>query len=185
VSRQGTGSYPWTYRLGAAGHQLLQHAELFGATFRQASPSRFRVGQVLTKATDGSGSNKPVGRIISAAKTAEGVRTMAMRPWLYDELRRWRDLLVSVGLPGRDDDFIIPGAAAAGHYTLEQQHNFIRDVKACGRVASEHDPDLRFLKKATPYSLRRGHISLHLKLDVVDEERFSSGAFAQILVPKR
>jgi hypothetical protein len=25
----------------------------------------------------------------------------------------------------------------------------------------------------------------HLKLDVVDEERFSSGALAQILVPKR
>src|SRR5215208_1293891 len=71
----------------------LRPQELFGATFRQASPSRFRVAQVLTKATDGPGSKKPVGRIISAAKTPEGVRTMAMRLWVYEELRRWRELL--------------------------------------------------------------------------------------------
>ena len=140
----------------------LRPQELFGATFRQASPSRFRVAQVLTKATHGPGSNKPVGRIISAAKTPEGVRTMAMRLWLYEELRRWRELLVNVGLPAGDDEFIIPGAAPGGHYTLEQQHNFIRDIKACGRGAAERDPDLRFLTKATPYSLRRGHISLRV-----------------------
>src|SRR5690606_3398128 len=60
------------------------------------------------------------------------------------------------------DEFIIPGAAAGGHYTLEQQHNFIRDVKACGRVAAEDDSEMRFLAKATPYSLRRGHISLRV-----------------------
>jgi hypothetical protein len=140
----------------------LRPQELFGATFRQASPSRFRVPQVLTKATDGPGSNKPVGRIISAAKTAEGVRSMAMRLWLYEELRRWRELLRSVGLPAGDDAFIIPGTAAGGHYTLEQQHNFIRDIKTCGRVAAELDPDMRFLTNATPYSLRRGHISLRV-----------------------
>ena len=97
------------------------------------------MAQVLTKPTDGPRSNKPVGRIISAAKTAEGVRSMAMRPWLYEELRRWRELLIGVGLPAGDDEFIVPGAAAGGRYTLEQQHNFIRDVKACGRVAAERD----------------------------------------------
>ncbi len=140
----------------------LRPQELFGATFRQASASRFRVAQVLTKATDGPGSNKPVGRIISAAKTAEGVRSMAMRLWLYEELERWRELLRSVGLPAGDDAFLIPGAAAGGHYTLEQQHNFIRDIKACGRLAAERDADMRFLTKATPYSLRRGHISLRV-----------------------
>jgi hypothetical protein len=58
--------------------------------------------------------------------------------------------------------FIIPGAAPDGHYTLEQQHNFIRDIKACGRVAAERNADNTFLKKATPYSLRRGHISLRV-----------------------
>jgi hypothetical protein len=87
---------------------------------------------------------------------------MAMRPWLYEELRRWRELLRSLGLPAGDDEFIIPGAAAGGHYTLEQQHNFIRDIKACGRVAAQRDPDMGFLTKATPYSLRRGHISLRI-----------------------
>ena len=102
----------------------LRPQELFGATFPQASRSRFRVAQVLTKAAGGPGSAKPVGRIIAAAKTAEGVRTMAMRPWLYEELREWRACLLRVGLPADDDDFIIPGAAPDGHYTLEQQHNF-------------------------------------------------------------
>ena len=140
----------------------LRPQELFGATFRQVSRGRFRVAQVLTKGNGASGSAKPVGRIIAAAKTAEGVRTMAMRAWLHEELREWRACLVGVDLPAGDDDFIIPGAAPDGHYTLEQQHNFIRDIKACGRVAAQHDPDIAFLKKVTPYSLRRGHISLRV-----------------------
>lgn len=138
----------------------LRPQELFGATFRQQSRQRFRVAQILTKAAGPS--DKPTGRVIAAAKTAEGVRTMAMRRWLYEELHGWRALLVEVGLPAADDDFIIPGVAPDGHYTLEQQHNFIRDVKACGRVAAGRNPDLGFLKKATPYSLRRGHISLRV-----------------------
>jgi integrase len=138
----------------------LRPQELFGASFRQQSRGRFRVTQILTKAAGPSG--KPVGRIIAAAKTAEGVRTMTLRTWLHGELRDWRACLIEVGLPGDDDDFIIPGAAPDGHYTLEQQHNFIRDLKACGRVAAERNPDLSFLKTATPYSLRRGHISLRV-----------------------
>jgi integrase len=140
----------------------LRPQELFGATFRQASRSRFRVAQVLTKAAGAAGSNKPVGRVIAAAKTTEGVRTMAMRPWLYEELEEWRARLLEVGLGAADDDFIIPGAAPDGHYTLEQQHNFIRDIKVCGRVAAARDARVAFLTKATPYSLRRGHISLRM-----------------------
>jgi hypothetical protein len=54
----------------------LRPQELFAATFRQASASRFRVSQVLTKAMPLRGSAKPVGRIMPVAKTAEGVRTM-------------------------------------------------------------------------------------------------------------
>jgi integrase len=140
----------------------LRPQELFAATFRQVSRSRFRVAQVLTKATGAPGSNKPVGRIITAAKTAEGVRTMTMRPWLYEELREWRTRLSDVDVPADDDDFVIPGAAPDGHYTLEQQHNFIRDIKACARIAAAREPELAYLTKATPYSLRRGHISLRV-----------------------
>ena len=140
----------------------LRPQELFGATFRQASRSRFRVAQILTKATGEPASGRPLGRIMAAAKTAEGVRTMEMRPWLYEELRDWRASLVDIDLPASDDDFIIPGAAPDRHYTLEQQHNFIRDIKACGRLAAERNADMVFLKNATPYSLRRGHISLRV-----------------------
>jgi hypothetical protein len=140
----------------------LRPQELFGAAFLQASRTRFRVAQVLTMVAVDAATNKPVGQIIPAAKTADGVRTMDMRTWLYHELREWRELLRSIGLPARDDDFIIPGAAPEGHYTLDQQHNFIRDLKACGRVAAERDSAVAFLTKATPYSLRRGHISLRV-----------------------
>jgi hypothetical protein len=105
---------------------------------------------VLTKGRGAPGSAKPVGRIIAAAKTAEGVRTMKMRAWLHEELREWRRCLVGEGLPARDDAFIVPGAAPDGHYTLEQQHNFIRDIKACGRVAAAGDPEMSFLPKVTP-----------------------------------
>ena len=70
-----------------------------------------------------------------------------------------RGCLVGEGLPAGDDDFIVPGAALDGHYTLEQQHNFIRHIKACGRVAAARDPEMSFLPRVTPYSLRRGHIS--------------------------
>lgn len=87
---------------------------------------------------------------------------MAMRAWLFEALQEWRTGLLRTGLPAGDDDFIIPGAAPGGHYTLEQQHNFIRDIKACGRIAAQGNSDMAFLTKATPYSLRRGHISLRV-----------------------
>jgi len=140
----------------------LRPQEVFGATFRQLSPRRFRVEQVLTKGIGPGGRAKPVGRIIAAAKTPEGVRTMTMRGWLDEELHEWRASLVAAGFRAGDDDFIIPGAAPDGHYTLQQQHNFIRDIKACGRRAAALDPQMSFLQKVTPYSLRRGHISLRV-----------------------
>ena len=69
---------------------------------------------------------------------------------------------MGLDLPAGDDDFIIPGTTPDGHYTLEQQHNFIRDIKACGRVTAAREAKLAYLTKATPYSLRRGHISLRV-----------------------
>jgi integrase len=71
----------------------LRPQELLGASVRQQSRGRFRVAQTLTKATGPDA--KPVGRVIAAAKTVEGVRTMTMRPWLHEELRDW------LGLPRR------------------------------------------------------------------------------------
>ena len=165
LARQTPGRPRWMPRRDALAISILyglglRPQELFGATFRQHSRERYRVTQVLTKTARPSG--KPVGRVIAATKTAEGMRTMPMRSWLYGELQEWRALLFDVGLPASEDDFIIPGAAPEGHYTLEQQHNFIRDLKACGRAAADRDPDMAFLPNATPYSLRRGHISLRV-----------------------
>jgi hypothetical protein len=73
-------------------------------------------------------------------RRAEGVRIVTMRAWLYEELEQWRVRQIELGLlAGSDDDFIILGAAPAGQCTIEQQHNFIRDMKAFGRVAAERD----------------------------------------------
>jgi dihydrofolate reductase len=47
------------------------------------------------------------------------------------------------------------------------------------RVPADHGPDR---DRRGPQPLRR--LKEHLKLDVVEEERFQSGALAQILVPK-
>lgn len=166
-TRRAPGRATWMPHRDAIAISLLyglglRPQELFGATFRQASRNRFRVAQVLTKVAGAPGTVKPVGRVIAAAKTAEGVRTMSMRQWLYEELCAWRELLVGLGIAAGEDAFIVPGVAPDGHYTIEQQHNFIRDVKACGRVAAERDPEMVFLKVVTPYSLRRGHISLRV-----------------------
>jgi integrase len=143
LERRTPGRPAWMPRRDAIATSLmyglgLRPQELFGAAFRQASRARFRVAQVLTMVAVEAGTTKPIGHVLPAAKTADGVRTMPMRLWLYDELGDWREYLRSIGLPAGDDDFIIPGAAPDGHYTLDQQHNFIRDLKACGRVASEH-----------------------------------------------
>jgi integrase len=95
LDRRTPGRPSWMPERDAIGASMLyglglRPQELFGATFRQLSRGRFRVAQVLTKVNGPPGSGKPVGRIIAAAKTAEGVRTMTMRPWLYDELQEWR-----------------------------------------------------------------------------------------------
>ena len=106
-------------------------------------------------------------RPTTRGKVASEVIRPKVAPWTVTSRVRTvaaagRGRLVREGLPAGDDDFIVPGAASDGHYTLEQQHNFIRDIKACGRVAAARDPEMSFLPKVTPYSLRRGHISLRI-----------------------
>ncbi len=47
VARPGTGSYPWTYHLGEAGHQLLQHGDLIPEKRRYRHRLIFDFGHVL------------------------------------------------------------------------------------------------------------------------------------------
>ena len=47
VSRPGTGSFPWTYRLGENGHRLLQHADLIPLNRRHRDRLIFDFGHVL------------------------------------------------------------------------------------------------------------------------------------------
>ena len=47
VSRPGTGSFPWTYSLGEAGHRLLQHADLIAENRRHRQRLIYDFGHVL------------------------------------------------------------------------------------------------------------------------------------------
>ena len=104
------------------------------------------------------GSAKPVGRIISAAKTTEGVRTMAMRPWLYEELRDWRaDCSALVYRPATTTS-----SSRAPRTTATTPSSSSTTSSATSRraaaSAAERNAELAYLTKVTPYSLRRGHI---------------------------
>ena len=140
----------------------LRPQELFGATFRQVSRGRFRVAQVLTKAMGPAGSSKPVGRIIAAAKTADGVRTMAMRAVAARGAARVALVPCRRGLPGGRRRLHHPGSRTRRPLharAAAQLHPRHQGVRARRRA---RDPDLSFLMKVTPYSLRRGHISLRV-----------------------
>src|ERR1700716_2137232 len=63
LNRRTPGGPGWVPQRGAIAVSMLyglglRPQELFGATFRQTSPARFRVSQVLTKARGFSGSAK-------------------------------------------------------------------------------------------------------------------------------
>ena len=57
------------------------------------------------------------GRVTGVKTTERSKRVPAIvRSWLTE----WRDVAAAHGLPVADDDFIVPGAAGAGHFTLNQ-----------------------------------------------------------------
>jgi integrase len=100
------------------------------------------------------------GRIASVKTIERSKRVPAIvHRWLV----AWRELAAIHGLPVGDDDFIIPGAAPDGHFSLNQHKKwgtkFFRP--AASAVATDH-PEHAYLARATPYSARRGHITCRI-----------------------
>ena len=85
------------------------------------------------------------------------------------------DLRASIAdLKGRDDD---------GTILVHGGPDFARSLTALGLVDEYH-------LSTVPIAIGAGRspfadLKEHLKLEVVDEQRFRSGALAQVLVPKR
>jgi hypothetical protein len=118
------------------------------------------------------------GRIEEWGKTENSThRRTAIPGILQEDLTHWRAALRSRGQPARDIDFIIPGNLAgarhgvrdpetgACHFGEEQAKMWRRRHFAPAvQKAAEH-PDHARILGATPYSLRRGGISLRLRTE--------------------
>jgi hypothetical protein len=82
---------------------------------------------------------------------------------VHQWLVAWREVAAASGLPAGDRDFIIPGAATDGHFSLNQHKRWggkYFHPAACA-VADAH-PEFAYLARATPYSARRGHITCRI-----------------------
>ena len=118
------------------------------------------------------------GRLDEWGKTANSTqRRTAIPPILQEDLVQWRETLVATGRPVRALDFIIPGDLAgpehgvydprsgACHFSENQARAWGRRffTPAVEKVARQ--PEFFPILGATPYSLRRGGVSLRLRAE--------------------
>lgn len=101
---------------------------------------------------------------ITAGKVAGSERAFPLNPTLSQALHEWRSALRMKGTAMGDDDFVFPGAAPAGHWSETQMKQWPRRRfrPACQR-AEVQASDVGQVADATPYALRRGHISYRLR----------------------
>jgi integrase len=118
------------------------------------------------------------GRLERWGKTALSTRRRtAMPSILHEDLEPWRQALRDAGHPARDSDFIIPGdLTRRGQGVLDPATGAVHLSKALGkkwgqtrfrsavRAVAKH-PEFAGILRATPYSLRRGGISLRLRTE--------------------
>lgn len=108
-------------------------------------------------------------------KTTE--RRASMPPLLWADLQRWRAALRAWGHPARDVDFVFPGdlggarwgvldeATGAVHLSKNQCQKWCGKffTPAVRKIAEREE--FRAIRGATPYSLRRGGISVRLRAE--------------------
>ncbi len=134
------------------------------------------------------------GKLDEWGKTAfSAYRRTAIPEILSEDLKRWRIALREWGHPARDEDFIIPGnlggedlgvldpPTGACHFS----HNMIRQW--CPRSfkkavkAATCEPELKDILGATPYSMRRGGISVRLRAEDAQTVAKECGTSLQML----
>jgi integrase len=118
------------------------------------------------------------GRLEHWGKTALSTRRHTATPGiLREDLEHWRQALVDAGHPARDMDFIIPGdltdgsegvldpATGAVHLSRAQAKKWRdRRFKPAVQAVAQRTEFARIID-ASPYSLRRGGISLRLRTE--------------------
>ena len=110
---------------------------------------------------------------LDAGKTA-GATGLSRRPpigaLLTDDIAAWRAALAEAGYPTAADDFLLRGdlgghGARDGHMTGNQAHKWPGKyfTPAIRKVAERWPEEHGDIVGATPYSLRRGMISLRIR----------------------
>ena len=98
---------------------------------------------------------------MGAVKTVE--RSKRVPEIVYGWLEEWRHVAAAHGLPAGDGDFIVPGAAPDGHFSLNQHKKWgHRYFHAAAKAVAQDHPHLGHLERATPYAARRGHITCRI-----------------------
>ena len=95
---------------------------------------------------------------VAGVKTIE--RSKRVPGIVHQWLAGWRELAASHGLAVEDRDFIIPGTAVDGHFSLNQHKKWgPRYFRPAVKLVAQGHTGLAHLAGATPYSARRGHIT--------------------------
>jgi hypothetical protein len=113
------------------------------------------------------------GRLDEWGKTEHSTqRRTAIPSLLQEDLAEWRSALQAIGYPARELDFIIPGDLAglahgerdprtgACHFSENQAGGWGQRFFTPAVEKAALHPELFAILGATPYSLRRGGISL-------------------------
>jgi hypothetical protein len=146
----------------------LRNQEVWGMRFADANEEFAEVMEVLTW-----------GQLSEFGKTAASTGRRCATPGvLWGDLSLWRPALRAWGHPVRDEDFIIPGDLAGPRYGVIDKrtgachlsHNQCKKwgpkfFKPAVEAVAAQRPDLVEIAGATPYSMRRGGISVRLRAE--------------------
>ncbi len=108
---------------------------------------------------------------LDAGKTSGSERRVPSTILLRRDLKPWKAALKRAGYPTGPEDFVFPGNLAGeghghplGHMTGNQAKKWgARYFKRGAQAVQEKHPDEHPIANATPYSLRRGGISLRIR----------------------
>lgn len=139
----------------------MRNQEIWALTFADLDGSRASVRAVLSQG------------VLDAGKT-DGATSVLRRPpidtVLREQLDAWREALAAHGYPTGPDAFVLRGdlaghGAGAGHMSGAQAHSWARKhfTPAVNTVAERFPAKHGAIRGATPYSLRRGMISLRIR----------------------
>jgi hypothetical protein len=134
------------------------------------------------------------GTLDEWGKTAfSAYRRTAIPQILLEDLERWRSALREWGHPARDEDFVIPGnlggenmgvldhRTGAYHFSHNMMRQWCpRSFKKAVEVAAR-EPACNDILGATPYSMRRGGISLRLRAEDAQTVAKECGTSLQML----